>query len=61
MKTSQVIDAYLTARRAQGVKLSRSTRILKRFVRETGDTELNLVTPEALANFLHGPGTLTTT
>src|SRR5487761_2499159 len=61
MKTSQVIEAYLTARRAQGVKLSSSTRILKRFARETGDTDLDLVTPEAVANFLHGPGPLTTT
>lgn len=56
MKTSHVIEAYLTARRAQGVKLSSSTRLLKRFARETGDTELDLVTPEAVANFLHGPG-----
>lgn len=61
MKTSQVIDAYLTARRAQGVKLTSSTRVLKRFARETGDTELNLVTPEAVASFLHGPGPLSTT
>lgn len=61
MKTSQVIEAYLTARRAQGVKLSSASRILKRFARETGDTELDLVTPEAVANFLHGPGPLTTT
>lgn len=61
MNTFQVIEAYLTARRAQGVKLSSSTRILKRFARETGDTELNLITPEAVANFLHGPGPLTTT
>lgn len=61
MKTSHVIEAYLTARRAQGVKLSSSTRILKRFARETGDTELDLVTPEAIAKFLHGPGQLTTT
>lgn len=61
MKTSKVIDAYLTARRAQGVKLSSSTRVLKRFARETGDTDLDLVTPEAVSKFLHGPGPLTTT
>lgn len=61
MKTSQVIDAYLTARRAQGVKLTSSTRVLKRFARETGDTELDQVTPEAVAKFLHGPGQLSST
>lgn len=61
MKTSQVIDAYLTARRAQGVKLSSSARILRRFARETGDIDLNLVTAEAVAKFLHGSGHLTTT
>lgn len=61
MKTSQVIDAYMVARRAQGVKLSSSARILRRFARETGDTDLNLVTPDAVAKFLHGPGRLSTT
>lgn len=61
MKTSKVIDAYLAARRAQGVKLSSSTRVLKRFARETGDTDLDLVTPQAVSKFLHGPGPLTTT
>jgi site-specific recombinase XerD len=61
MKTSHVIEAYLTARRAQGVKLRSSTRLLKRFARETDDTELDLVTSEAVANFLHGPSQLTTT
>lgn len=45
MKTFQVIEAYLTARRVQGVKLSSSTRVLKRFTRKTGDTELDQVTP----------------
>jgi len=61
MKTSQVIESYLTARRAQGVKLASSTRVLKRFARETGDTELDQVTPEAVAKFLHGPSQLSST
>ena len=61
MKTSQVINAYLAARRAQGVKFTSFTRVLKRFARETNDTELDAVTPEAVAKFLHGPGQLSAT
>ena len=59
--TSQVVDAYLAARRAQGVQLSSAGRVLRRFARETGDTELSAVTSEALAIFLHGPGELSST
>jgi site-specific recombinase XerD len=61
MKTTQVIDAYLAARRTQGVRLSSATRVLRRFARETGDPELDQVTPEAVATFLHGPGVLSST
>ena len=61
MKTSQVIDAYLAARRAQGVRFSSATRVLNSFVRQTGDTELEQVKPGAVADFLKGTGELSTT
>jgi site-specific recombinase XerD len=61
MKTAQVIDAYLTARQTQGVRLTSAKRVLRRFARQTGDTELERVTPDAVAEFLQGPGELSST
>lgn len=58
MNTSDVITAYLAARRAQGVEFRRGARSLRQFARETGDRPLHEVTPQAVAAFLRGHGTL---
>ena len=61
MKTSDVIAAYLAVRRAQGVQLRSSERVLYRLARQTGDGEFDAITTEDLALFLHGPGELSST
>lgn len=61
MIASDVVDAYLAARRAQGVRLLSGARVLRQFVRETGNPELSEVTPESVATFLHGRGQLSAT
>ena len=61
MNTSDVITTYLAARRAQGVELRSGARSLRQFARETGDGPLHEVTPQAVATFLRGHGTLSAT
>lgn len=61
MIVSEVVDAYLTARRAQGVSLRSGARVLRQFARETGNLELSAVTSEAVAAFLRGRGQLSAT
>lgn len=58
MNTSDVIKAYLAARRAQGVQIRSGARALRQFARETGDRPLDEVTPQAVAQFLRGHGAL---
>ena len=58
MTTSDVIKAYLAARRAQGVQIRSGARALRQFARETGDRPLNEVTAPAVAAFLRGHGAL---
>lgn len=58
MNTSDVIKAYLTARRAQGVQIRSGARALRQFARETGDRPLDAVTPQAVATFLRGHGAI---
>ena len=54
MTSSELIKAYLAARRAHGVKLTTGERTLYQFARETGDRPLAEVTPEEVATFLRG-------
>lgn len=54
MTTSELIEIYLIARRAQGVKLTSRGRILYKFARDTGDRPLSEVTAEEVAVFLRG-------
>jgi len=58
MITSEVVTAYVTARRAQGVQIRRGARTLRQFARETGDLPLDEVTQQAVATFLRGHGAL---
>ncbi len=61
MNTSDVIKAYLIARRAQGVQIRSGARTLRQFARETGDQPIDEVAPQAVAAFLRGHGTLSAT
>lgn len=61
MKTSELINAYVAARRAHGVKFGTGERALYQFARETGDRPLAEVIPQAVATFLRGSGALSAT
>jgi integrase/recombinase XerD len=61
MTTSDLIQAYVTARRAQGAKLTSAQGVLHHFARETGNLSLADVTPSAVAAFLRGRGALSAT
>ena len=61
MIASDVVNAYLAARRAQGVRLRSGARVLHQFVREIGNPELSEVTPESVDGFLRGRGQLSAT
>lgn len=61
MKTADVITAYLVVRRAQGVQLRTSERVLYRLARQTDNGEFDAITAEQLIQFLHGPGELSST
>lgn len=61
MNVSDVVNAYLAARRAQGVRFNRGARVLHQFARETGDPLLSEVTPPAVVAFLRGRGALSAT
>lgn len=61
MIASVVVDAYLAARRAQGVRFGSGARVLRQFVRETGNQELSQVTPASVDAFLRGHGELSAT
>ena len=61
MIASDVVDAYLAARRSQGVRLRSGARVLRQFARETGNPELSEVTPASVAAFLRGRGELSAT
>ena len=61
MTTSDLVQAYLAARRAQGSKLESAQGVLYHFARETGNLPLAEVTPSAVAAFLRGRGALSAT
>ncbi len=61
MRTADVIAAYLAVRRAQGVQLRSSERVLYRLARQTDNGEFDAITAEQISQFLHGPGDLSST
>jgi site-specific recombinase XerD len=61
MISSDIINAYLVARRAQGVGLRSAARLLRQFVRETGNVEFSTITPAMVEIFLRGHGVLSAT
>jgi site-specific recombinase XerD len=54
MTALEVVDAYLAARRALGVRLEREGRYLHQFVRETDNMSLAEITAATIASFLRG-------
>lgn len=54
MTTSDLVQAYVAARRAQGSKLESAEGVLCHFARETGNLALADVSPAAVAAFLRG-------
>ncbi|MEO7852292.1 MAG: tyrosine-type recombinase/integrase [Rubrivivax sp.] len=61
MIASEVIEIYLSARRAHGVQIRSGARTLRQFARETGDRPLDEVTQQSIATFLRGRGALSGT
>ena len=61
MRTSELIEIYLAAKRAHGTRLRSGERALYQFARETGDRPLREVTSAAVATFLRGSGDLSAT
>lgn len=54
MNTLEAVDAYLASRRALGVRLERCGRLLRQFVRETGNAALAEIGPDQVDQFLRG-------
>ena len=54
MTTSELIEIYLVARRAHGVKFKTGARTLYQFAKETGDRPLTDVTQREVEAFLRG-------
>lgn len=61
MNLSMAVDAYVESRAAVGVPLRSGRRILRQFVREVGDPQIQDVSPAAVATFLRGKGALSAT
>jgi integrase/recombinase XerD len=61
MKVADVVDAYLTRQRSLGMRFESAGKILRQFSRMIGNPNIDEVTPEVVAQFLHGKGTLSAT
>ncbi|CAD6563426.1 tyrosine-type recombinase/integrase [Paraburkholderia sabiae] len=61
MTSSEIVAAYLTARRAQGVQLKSAARTLRQFVRVIDNRSLDALTSQDIAAFLQGRGALSGT
>jgi integrase/recombinase XerD len=61
MKVTDVVDAYLTRQRSLGMRFESAGQMLHQFSRVIGNPNIDEVTPEAVAEFLHGKGTLSAT
>ena len=61
MTVTDVVDAYLTRQRSLGMRFEAAERMLHQFSRLIGNPDIEEVTPEAVAKFLLGEGTLSAT
>ncbi len=60
MMLTHVVDAYLAKQRSLGARFE-SAEVLRRFCRAMGNRDIGEVTPEAVAEFLQGRGSLSAT
>jgi site-specific recombinase XerD len=58
MMLIDVVDAYLARQRSLGMRFESAAHLLRGFCRAMGNPEIDEVTPEAVAEFLHGRGAL---
>jgi hypothetical protein len=58
MMLTDVIDAYLAKQRSLGMRFESAGDLLRRFCRAMGNPEIDEVSPETVAEFLHGRGAL---
>ena len=58
MMLAYAIDAYLIKQRSLGMRFESAEQLLRRFCRGMGNPEIDEITPEAVAAFLHGTGAL---
>ena len=61
MMLIDVIDAYLAKQRSLGMRFESAGNLLRRFCRAMGNPEIDEVSPDTVAEFLHGRGALSAT
>ena len=61
MKLREVVEAYITFKRALGVRLESEGRALRAFCQSVGDTDVQDVKPAAVLTFIAGTGPITRT
>lgn len=61
MMLTDVVDAYLVKQRSLGMRFESAEVLLRRFCRVMGNPEINMITPETVAAFLQGSGSLSAT
>ena len=61
MMLTHVVDAYLAKQRSLGMRFESAEVLLRRFCRAMGNRDIGEVTPEAVAEFLQGRGSLSAT
>lgn len=54
MNALEVVEAYVASRRALGTRLDSGAKVLRQFVRATGNLPLSDIRPEAVDTFLRG-------
>lgn len=60
MKLAELVTAYITVKRAAGMRFHSEVGVLKAFCRAMGPIEITEVTPQKVQVFLDGQGPLTT-
>ncbi|TWB85983.1 site-specific recombinase XerD [Bradyrhizobium macuxiense] len=61
MMLTHVVDAYLAKQRSLGARFESAEVLLRRFCRAMSNRDIGEVTPEAVAEFLQGKGSLSAT
>ncbi|TIU60171.1 MAG: integrase, partial [Mesorhizobium sp.] len=58
MMLTDVVDVYLAKQRSLGMRFESAEVLLRRFCRVLGNPEISEITPETVAAFLQGSGSL---